>query len=159
MFLNDINRLSARENSWVIPILGACGTKDRSTHLHFCYNTTKHDATYSDPQAHIKDYTLFDRMYEEMAEQMSHYDLRLDKNEWYAIGKDNIERFIKADNVFTLRVECFVYMFNANFLEVIKQIADTMNHTLEHEVSKSLPPEMVTRPIEHDFGMSDYVEI
>lgn len=158
LFLDDINRLSAQPNSWVIPILGAIGTKDRPTQLHFCYNSTKHDSSYDDPKARIKDYITFDKMYQEMEQQMAQYNLHLDKNEWYAVSSQNIAYHLKADNVFTLRVECFVYVFNSTFLEFVKQLADTFNFAFEPDKQKQLPPEMLTRQIGHDFGMSDYID-
>lgn len=158
-FLDDINRLSARKGSWVIPILGATGLRDRKTQLHFCYNTNKHDDSYSDPKARIVDYATFDKMYKEMETKMAEkFNLYLDKNEWYAINpKTNIAQFINAENVFTLRVECFVYVFNNTFLNFIKTLAEVFNYAFEPEVQKQLPPEMLERQKGKDFGMSDYV--
>ncbi len=158
LFMEDLNRLCQRPNSWVIPILSAIGPRSRPTQLHFCFNTNKHDTSYSDPKAHIKDYATFDAMYQAMEKNMSKYNYSLDKNEYYAISKANVERFIKADNVFTLRVECFVYIYNSNFLEVIKTMADTFHQVFEPEREIQLPPEMLTRQIGHDFGMNDYVD-
>ena len=158
MFLDDIDRLASRPDSWVIPILGATGLKDRPTQLHFCYNSTKHDDSYNDPKSRIKDYKTFDKMYQEMEQTMvEKYHLHSDKNEWYAIQPANIAHFIKAPNVFTLRVECFVWVFDSTFLEATKSIADVFNHAFEPDVEKALPPEMLKRPIGHDFGMADYI--
>ena len=158
-FLDDINRLSARKGSWVIPVLGATGLRDRKTQLHFCYNTNKHEDSYNDPKARIVDYAIFDKMYKEMETKMAEkFNLYLDKNEWYAIDpKTNIAQFINAENVFTLRVECFVYVFNNTFLNFIKTLAEVFNYAFEPEVQKQLPPEMLERQKGKDFGMSDYV--
>ena len=86
------------------------------------------------------------------------YNYNCDKNEWYAIGKDNIAHSIEADNIFTLRVECFVWMFEPNRVAVIKTLADSLNAVLENDVQKTLPPEIVNRPVGKDFGMQDYVD-
>ncbi|MBQ1859178.1 MAG: hypothetical protein II140_04905, partial [Paludibacteraceae bacterium] len=159
MFLDDLNQLSAQPDSWVIPILGAEGLKDRPTQLHFCYNTTKHDDSYNDPKSRVSDFKTFDTMYQEMEQTMNEqYDLHTDKNEWYAILSTNIAHFIQAKNVFTLRVESFLFVFDARFLEIAKQIADVFNHAFEPDMEKALPPEMVTRRIGHDFGMADYID-
>ena len=157
-FLDDIDRLSARPGSWVIPILGATGLKSRPEQLHFCYNSVKGDESYDDPQSHIHDYATFDNMYQEMEKVMKEtYDYHLDKNKWYAIGPQNVAHFLKADNIFTLRVECWPFVFSNTFLAFTKQIADVFNHAFEPDVEKTLPPEMVKRQIGHDFGMADYV--
>lgn len=158
LFLDDINRLAARSGSWVIPILGATGLKNRPEQLHFCYNTTKGDDSYNDSKSLLQDYTIFDKMYNEMASVAEEkYDYHLDKNKWYAIQPTNVGHFIKADNVFTLRIEERLYVFSNTFLALAKSIADVFNHAFEPDVEKQIPPEMLSRCIGHDFGMGDYV--
>jgi voltage-gated potassium channel len=158
-FVDDISRLAARPNSWVIPMLGATGLKSRPTQFHFCYNTSKHDSSYNDPKSLVKDYAAFDSMYNALDEILTtKYGYHSDKNDWYAIGKDNVGHHITAGNVFTLRVECFVWMIDNRFLSVIKDLAETMHATLEPERELVTPPEMLSRPSGKDFGMQDYVD-
>ena len=158
LFIEDINRLSAKEGSWVIPILGAIGLLNRPTQIHFCYNSTKHDDSYDDPNSRVTDYSLFDKMYNAVSEELEkEYGYKSDKNEWYAIGKNNIAHHIVADNVFTIRVECRVWLYDARFLSIIKSMSEKLHDTLEPEKALVLPPEMVTRPKGKDFGMADYV--
>ena len=159
MFLDDINRLSSRPNSWVIPILESCGLRTRPEQLHFCYNTTKGDSSYDDPCARIKDYATFEKLYDTLEDYMSKtYNLTCDRNKWYGVQKDkNIAYHLAADNVFTLRVEAWLWIFDANFLEFTKAIADNFRTILEPGKEYHLPPEMVNRPLGHDFGMGDYI--
>lgn len=159
LFLDDLNMLTSRQGSWAIPILGAIGLKNRATQLHFCYNTKKHDGSYDDPMAKIIDYTAFDKAYNNMEKVMSDkYGYHCDRNEWYGVQyPQNVAYHFNAENVFTLRVECFVWVYDANFLEITKAIADVFNEAFEPEVVKQLPPEMVTRRVGHDFGFSDYI--
>ena len=157
LFLEDINRLSSRQGSWVIPILAANGPRSRPQQFHFCYNTNKGDESYSDPAARIADYDAFDKAYNKLSEVLSRYEYCCDKNLWYAVGKKNIAHYIKAENVFTLRVEAYVWMFDATYLAVTKDLADIFNEAFEPGVHKELPPEMVKRVIGHDFGFGDYV--
>lgn len=158
MFLDDIERLSSEPDSWVIPILGAIGLRSRPTQFHFCYNTNKHDDSYGDPISRVKDFETFDKLYRSVADVMNkEYSYQCDKNEWYAIGKNNIAYHLKAANVFTLRVECFVWMFDNRYMAVIKDLADCINRVLEPDVQKQLPPEMLKRP-KNDFGMQDYID-
>ena len=159
LFLDDIDRLSSRSNSWVIPILESCGLRNRPEQLHFCYNTVKGNDSYDDPLARIKDYETFDKLYETMSEYMaSTYNLTCDKNKWYGVQKNvNIAYHIKANNVFTLRVEAWLWLFDANFLEFTKAISDIVRNTIEPEKEYKLPYEMVERQFGHDFGFSDYI--
>ena len=158
LFLDDINRLTEKPDSWVIPILGATGLKNRPEQLHFCYNSTKGDDSYNDPKCRIRNYNTFDKMYRKMENVMAEkFDYHLDKNKWYAINAQNIAHHLKADNIFTLRVESRLFVFENTFLAFTKQIADTFNNAFESEVEKQLPPEMLKRRIGNDFGMSDYI--
>ena len=159
LFIEDINRMANRENSWVIPILGAIGLKTRPTQFHFCYNSTKHDDSYNDPNSKIIDYQIFDKMYNSIAQELQDkYGYYSDKNEWYAIGKENVAHYINASNIFTLRVECLVWLYDARFLSIIKSLSEKLHDTLEPEKPLVIPPEMLKRPKGHDFGMDDYVD-
>jgi voltage-gated potassium channel len=159
MFRDDINRLASREGSWVIALLGASGPLSRPSQFHFCYNSKKHDSSYDDPQSRVTDFATFDKLYNHLSTELENrYNYKCDKNEWYAIGKQNIAHHIESKNIFTLRVECFVWMFEANRVAVIKTIADSINAVLESDVQKTLPPEIVTRRAGKDFGMQDYVD-
>jgi hypothetical protein len=86
------------------------------------------------------------------------YGLHCDKNEWYGVQyKKNVAYHVTAENVFTLRVECYLWVYDANFLEITKTIADVFHEVFEPEVHKELPPEMVTRPKGNDFGFGGYI--
>ena len=157
-FLGDINRMSARPDSWVIPFLGAEGTADRPTQWHFCYASKKHDSTYDDPDKTIKDTETFERLYQAASKYFEeNYNQHCDKNEWYAIGAGNIARHLDCSNIFTIRVENRLFVFDSFYLQYAKDLADMFNTYLEPEVSKPIPAEMLKRPMGHDFGMGDYV--
>lgn len=160
LFLDDINRLANRSDSWVISILGSIGLKSRPEQFHFCYNTAKHDASYNDPNSLVKDYETFDKLYNRVAETVDvNYGYKCDKNEWYAISKQNFgHRITTAKNQFTLRVECFVWMFDNRWGGVIKNLAEDLHSILEPERQLVVPFEMQKRQEEHDFGMQDYVD-
>ena len=159
LFLDDISRLADRPDSWVIPILGAVGLKTRPTQFHFCYNSNKFDSSYNDPNSLISDYTTFDALYNGFEKIMGEkYNYKCDKNEWYAIINNNIGRHINARNGFTLRVECFVWMFDNRFMAITKDLAETLHNFLEPERELVLPAEMLKRPEGHDFGMQDYID-
>ena len=158
MFLDDINRLSSRPGSWVIPVLGATGPKSRPDQIHFCYNPCKGDESFDDPRARIVDYDTFGKLYDAMSEVMqTKFGLSCDKNKWYpALDKTNIAYHVAGTNVFTLRVEMYLWVYNANFLALTKEMADTFHQYLDPEHTVELPPEMVKRNLGHDFGFADY---
>ena len=69
-FIDDINRLASRPNSWVIPILGATGVKSHPSQFYFCYNSPKGDASYTDPKSLVKDFVTFDHMHTSVTEML-----------------------------------------------------------------------------------------
>ncbi len=159
LFLDDINKMAKKSGSWVIPFLGAIGLKSRHEQLHFCYNTNKLDDSYNDPDSMVHDYDAFDKMYREMETIMvEKFNLPCDKNKWYKILPTNVGCFLNADNIFTLRFESHIVAFDSNFLEVAQQMAEVLHHTLEPDKEVITPPEMLKRPLGHDFGMTDYID-
>ncbi|MBO5814245.1 MAG: ion transporter [Alistipes sp.] len=159
LFIEDLKKLADRPDSWVIPILEATGLRSRPTQFHFCYNSTKHDSSYNDPTSLVKDYKTFDALYNHMEQTFKErFDYNCDKNEWYAIGKQNIGHHITASNIFTLRVEAFVWIFDNRWGSATKTIADCFHEILEPERPVEIPYEMEKRQEGHDFGMQDYVD-
>jgi hypothetical protein len=107
----------------------------------------------------VKDFATFDALYNGVGKILEEkYDYKCDKNEWYAINKDNFGHHIVAGNVFTLRVECFVWMFDNRYMSVTKDLAEAFHNVLEPERELVTPPEMNVRPEGKDFGMQDYVD-
>ncbi|MBR5860363.1 MAG: hypothetical protein IKY71_03355, partial [Bacteroidaceae bacterium] len=158
-FLDDISRLAACDGSWVIPVLEATGPRSRPTQFHFCYNSNKHDSSYDDPASLVKDYSLFDALYGNLEKTLAgKYDYKCDKNEFYAVGKANFGHRIVANNIFTLRVEAFIWIYDSRYLAIAKDLADSFHNVLEPEREQVTPPEMLKRPEGKDFGMQDYVD-
>lgn len=157
-FLEDINRLSSKTGSWVIPFLGAEGTSDRPTQWHFCYASTKHDSTYDDPKKTIRNTEQFEQLYQAISKHFEeNYNQHCDKNEWYAIGPNNISRHLACPDSFTIRIESRLFVFDSAFLQYAKDLADLLNAQLEPKAEKTIPAEMLKRTKGHDFGMGDYI--
>lgn len=164
-FVEDLDKLASRPDSWVIQFLSSEGIQTgpdrRMEDLHFCYSTRKHDHSYDDPNIRIVDKELFERMYVDMEKTMlEEFDWVCDKNDWHTIHPEmSVGRYIKAPNMFTLRVESKIHCFSDDFLSTIQTMAAVFNRHLEPEVEKPIPPEMLHRPSGgHDFGMGDYIE-
>ena len=159
LFLEDLNRLTSRPGSWAIPVLAASGPRSRPHQFHFCYNPNKKDESFGNPESRVTDFALFGKLFDHVSTELKQkYDYNCDRNIYYAVTKNNIAHLVKADNVFTLRVECFVWMSDFRRVAVVKSLADCINAVLEPEIKKQLPPEMVSRVEGKDFGMQDYVD-
>ena len=146
-FVEDINRLSSRPDSWVITLLEAASPKTRPTQIHFSYNTNKHDASYDDPKAKIQDYDTLDKLYNEIESVMREkLSLNCDKNEWYAINpKTHVGAFIDCKNVFTIRIKARTFIVDTTHVYMAKLFADSFNKIFEPDVQKEIPYEMLER--------------
>ena len=158
LFLDDLNALC--EDGWAILPLEASGPRSRPSQLHFCYNSEKGNEKYGEPDSFLKDFVIFENMYQELTATVGElYNLQTDKNTYYVVNsKTNLARLMKAKNTFTLRLEAYTFIQNENRLALAKTIADVFNKYFEPGVEKKLPPEMLQRPTGHDFGMQDYVD-
>ena len=157
-YLEDIQRLSSRPDSWVIPMAFCTGPASREHKVHLCYNPVKHDAGFNNAGCTVKDSELFDSFANEFADVMEkNFGLKTDRNEFYVVGKTNVLHHIPCENGFALRLECAPFYFSEDKVAKIKAIADVLNRHFEPGVEKLLPPEMVTRP-KDCFGFEDYID-
>ncbi len=153
-FLADIDSL-ARPGSWVIPIMGAKNPRSCPTQIHFSYKLKAHN------QAHgtISDLPLFEKLYNDISQTMSsEYGYNCDRNRYYTMSDENIAHHLKAENIFVVSIENFVWMFDSRYLAVIKTFADKLNNNIEPEKAKEIPPEMLTRQSGRDYGMNNYID-
>lgn len=158
LFLKDIERLSSKEDSWVVPMCFCTGPEDRPHKVHLVYSPKKGDSGYEDPAKTIADVDTFDRFAKGLAEQMeAQFGYNTDCNQYYRCTKNNIAYRIACRNVFALRLECSMVYFAANRFAVIKTIAETLATYFEPGIEKRLPQDMKEPPKER-FGMADYIE-
>ena len=158
-YLGDINHLSSRQGSWVIPMAFCAGPASREYKVHLCYNSQKHDAGFDNPGCTVKDAKHFDSFAKELASEMEElYKLKTDRNDYYTVGKTNILHHIACENGFALRLECVPFYFSEDKVAKIKTIADVLNKYFEPDVEKLIPPEMVSRP-KDCFGFEGYKDL
>lgn len=161
LFVKDLLELSNKPNSWVIPILGAVGTKSRTSQFHFCYAPKNSPTDIEASQTTIDNMSLFKTMYQNFQSRVKEdYELICDENEYYGVqGAKNIERILQAKgrkNIFTLRVETRCFVFDTKSLAYIKTIADVFNQHFEHDKAIEVPNEMRKRNPKTAFSMYGY---
>ena len=156
-FLDDINAMSSRPGSWVIPMCFCSGPKSRQETVHLCYSPVKHDHGYDNPDRIFEDSATFDTFYNDLSTSLEDkFSLKTDKNDHYVVNKtDNILKHLDCTNGFALRIECREIYFPADRVARIKEIADCMNRSFEPGVEKQIPQEMKKRPAEC-FGYTGY---
>lgn len=156
-YLSDINRLSSKPDSWVIPMCFCIGPQDREHKIHLCYSPEKHDTGYESEFKTFENVELFDRFFADLSGTMEkNFGMKTDKNEYYVIHhRNNVLHHIDCRNGFALRMECVPIYFSADKMAKIKTMAEIMARNFEPEVQKDIPQEMLVRPKEC-FGFEDY---
>lgn len=158
LFLDDINRMSSRPNSWVIPMAFSTGPKSREHKVHLVYSYTKKDEGYNPSSIILQDSTTFENLFQEMDSLFTEqFEMPCDKNIHYTVPKNTIATRLKCKNVFLFRVESTVIYFASKKLKMIRTFADLFSKHLEPNVKKSIPPEMLKKP-KGVYGYSGYVD-
>jgi len=158
MFIDDINRLSADPDSWVIPMAFCCGPKTREHTMHICYSPVKGDEGYDSLGITFEKKAEFDTFANDLFKEMEErFSMKSDKNKYYVANSKNLAHFINCRNSFSLRFECREIYFPADKIAKMKTVADVLNSHFEPDVQKSLPPEMMTKP-EKAFGFESYID-
>jgi len=165
LFLDDINRLSSKENSWVIFILSASGGQEPvyPTQFHYIIGSKKGDETYDDPNITIHDIPRFDSLYQDLAQQIKEqYDLDSDRQKYHTgTSPKNIARHLNkenAPNAFTIRIAWSVTCWDFRSLQISKTMADALNLHLAGINPPDVSKELTTRVPGKDYGYDFYEE-
>ncbi|MGN0188639.1 MAG: ion transporter [Candidatus Cryptobacteroides sp.] len=157
MYLDDINALSANEDSWIIPMCFCSGPKSRESKIHLCYSTIKGDDGYENPKKSFVDVATFDALYNDFSSSFKNkYDLLCDKNDYYPLTNKTMFFHLECKNGFALRIEYYLMYFNSNNVEMIKMMAEILKRHLEPGVEIVLPKEMTELPA-NCFGYDNYL--
>lgn len=160
MFLDDIDHIARHHHDWIVSIVSVPEDKDYSAQFHFCYNTSVGDDSYNDPKSSIKDYTMFDAVYQLLNVQLhDKYNITCNKNKYYAVNENTFHARLEkdVDNIFTLRIANSI-VDRKDILSLVKTIADVLHDTIEPWRPPFLPREMQARPAGPDYGMQSYLE-
>ena len=164
-FLDDINTLSSKENSWVIFILSASGGQEPvyPTQFHYIIGSNKGDESYDDPNITIHDVSRFDNLYQDLSLQIrDQYELESDRQKYHTgTSPKNIARHIgnnNAVNAFTIRIAWSVTCWDFRSLQISKTMADAFNKHLADVTDREVTKELTIRIPGKDYGYDFYTE-
>ena len=159
-FLDDVNRLTCREDSWCITLLAASGAAEPEypTQFHFCYGGKKGDESYDSNTLLIHDIPGFDAMYSDLSGRLnSEFGFDSDRQRFH--DSSNPKTYIRhlehpeRINAFVLRVAWSVMCWDSRRILVAKELADSFAKHHEGGI-KPYPEELKIKGI----GFSDYSE-
>lgn len=162
-FLDDINSLSSKENSWVIFILSASGGQEPvyPTQVHYIIGSEKGDETYDNPNITIHDIPRFDHLYQELSQKIKdQYELESDRQKYHTgTSPKNIARHIgngNTVNAFTIRIAWSVTCWDFRSLQISKTMADAFNKHLAGLCDRQVSKELTTHIPGKDYGYEFY---
>ena len=165
LFIDDINQLADKEDSWVIFILSASGGQEPvyPTQFHYIVGSEKGDESYNDPNLTIHDTQRFDALYRNLTKQIKEqYDLESDRQRFHnGTSTKNIARHIGKDkkiNAFTIRIAWSVTCWDFRSLQISKTMADAFNFHLAEITNHKVSEELTKRIPGKDYGYDFYEE-
>ncbi len=159
-YLDDLNRLSAFEGSWIITLLAASGAlePDYPTQFHFTYGGKKGDETYNGENLTIHDIETFDSLYRDLSGQLeSQYGYTSDCQRYH--DTTNPKLFVRhlehpeKVNALMLRIAWKATCWDMRRIQIAKTLSDTFATHILGGI-KPYPEELKKKGI----GYSDYIE-
>jgi len=140
-YMDDINRLSAREGSWIITLLAASGANEPTypTEFHFTYGGKKGDETYDGENLTIHDIEKFDALYQNLSGQLEHdFGYHSDRQRYHNSFNPNlfVRHLVHPEkvNALMLRVAWSVTCWDMRRMQVAKVMADNFSQSIEGEI-------------------------
>ena len=160
-FLDDIDKLSSAENSWVIFILSASGGQEPvfPTQFHYIIGGEKGDETYDDPGITIHNTSRFDAMFCDLTQKIKEqYDLESDRQKFHnGTSPKNIARHINSNaNAFTIRIAWSVTCWDFRSLQISQTMAQAFNKHFAGITDLEPSKELTTRIAGKDYGYEFY---
>jgi putative ion transport protein len=138
-FMDDLKKMSPREDCWVISILASCGGSEPSypEKLLCYYGAKKGDETFDDPNItlHADSIPLFQRMFDELSEFFGSYGLATGKQKYYANASPKLycRNLGHLVNALSFRVAWSVMAWDSNAMAIAKGMAQIICDNVEPE--------------------------
>lgn len=159
-FMDDLNSVTADNDSWVITLLPSSGANEPEfpTQFHIEYGGKKGDDSFNGKDLLVKDVDKADKLFRSIEETMdSDYGLKTDRQRFHDTSSPDIflRKLDNASNVngFVLRIAWSVFLWNARKIEIAKTLAQLLKQQIE---GQSLP-ECADLKVK-DIGYQNYID-
>lgn len=143
MFMEDLERISSREGSWVIPFAFCIGPKTRTHKIHLPYSLVKGDKGFDNKGNTLEDVATYKSMFDEMNKTLTEqYQAPCDSNDYYPVIASNLCYKLSCPNCFMFRAECHVLYFSSQRYNILRTISEILKKHLEPDTEFEVPREM-----------------
>lgn len=150
LFMEDLERLTSRKDSWTLTPLVASGANEPTypTIFHFSAGGAKGDERFEGENLIVEDMTAYRAFYEDLSAQLEeNYAMASDHQRYHNVSTPNL--FARkysagkgAKNNIVLRIAWSACLWDSRRIAIAKTLADLLNRHFEKDQSKVYAPEL-----------------
>ena len=156
-YLGDIEKLSAREGSWVVTLLVASGANEPEmpSQVHLTYGGKKGDPSLDAPTVVIHDKEMAAAMFEEMENVLdAEYGIKTDRQKYHDSASNNLfmRKLSNADSVngLMIRIAWSCMYWDSRRIKIAQTMAGVIKKHVEPEADTALDPELKVKGIAYE---------
>lgn len=150
LFMEDLERLTSRKDSWTLTPLVASGANEPTypTIFHFSAGGAKGDERFEGENLIVKDMVAYKAFYDDVtAELEEKFAMTSDHQRYHNLSTPNLfarkfEQGKGCENNIILRIAWSACLWDSRRIAITKTLADALNRHFEGEVVKEYAPEL-----------------
>jgi hypothetical protein len=155
--MSDIEKLSAKEGSWVVTLLAASGANEPEmpSQIHLTYGGKRGDASLDAPTVVIRDKETAKAMFEEIENMLeSQYGIKTDRQQYHDSASPNLfmRKLSHADSVngLMIRIAWSCMYWDSRRIQIAQTMAEIIKKHVEPEAVSELDPELKVKGIAYE---------
>ena len=156
-FMEDIEKLSAREGSWVVTLLAASGANEpeMDSQIHLTFGGKKGNPSLDEPGLVIHDKETAKAMLEDMENTLeSEFSIKTDRQKYHASTSPNLfmRKLSNTDKVngLMIRIAWSCMFWDSRRIQIAQSMAEIIKKHVEPEAGNELDPELKVKGIAYE---------
>lgn len=150
LYMEDLERLTSRKDSWTLTPMVASGANEPSypTVFHFSIGGAKGDERFEGENLMVKDLTAYRSFYDDITRELERkYAMASDHQRYHNTSSPNIfarkyEQGKGSENNIILRIAWSACLWDSRRIAIAKTLADALNRHFEKDVVKEYTPDL-----------------
>lgn len=156
-YMSDIEKLSAKDGSWVVTLLAASGANEPElpSQIHLTYGGKKGDASLEAPSVVIRDKEIAKAMFADIENLLeSEYGINTDRQKYHDSANQNMfmRKLSNAESVngLIIRIAWSCMYWDSRRIKIAQSMAEIIKKYAEPEVGLDLDPELKVKGIAYE---------
>ena len=150
LYMEDLERLTSRKDSWTLTPMVASGANEPSypTVFHFSIGGAKGDERFEGENLMVKDLAAYRSFYDDITRELERkYAMASDHQRYHNTSSPNIfarkyEQGKGSENNIILRIAWSACLWDSRRISIAKTLADALNRHFEKDVVKEYAPDL-----------------